>query len=159
MTSGGGSKGYGVVLSPGVGPGPRVRQSITISAPLSDIQCGGFASPSACPTGGTLIAALTSGPVNCATLATQTTRWRGELTITWAQGGGATADTVVAPFTITFVRGIFYGLESGTVASGLQVLGTESGTDVFTPKNGGCGTTGAPLRAMSYVAQMELRVH
>lgn len=130
MTSSSGSHGGGITFGPGIPQGGKgVKQTVTISGDLSNITCSGFGSTFVFPAGGTESATLTSKPLSCAVLATNTEVLKGTLPLSWTGDTGSPSQTTVTNYKVTLEPGGSDGSEIGKATAGLQGPGEESGTD------------------------------
>ena len=160
MTSGGGNKGYGVALmSPGLS-GKRHHQVLTISTPISNVQCSeAHGSPIDCPAGATLTATLSNGSSSCTTFTTEASTWTGTGRITWdaPSSTGTAAVTTLKHYSLSFSPGVLYASERATAAGDGIKDGSETGIDAFSaPPGFSCASPGSLLTSLSLLGVLKI---
>jgi hypothetical protein len=115
MTSGGGNKGYGCVVTakPGVPvTGKPVKQTVTFSCTETNIQCSGLSSAKECPTSATINGAFTTPPMSCVVRKIgATAKERFTATVRQASGTAKPSGTVA----VTFKGDTLYSTGTGSV--------------------------------------------
>lgn len=160
MTSGGGSKGYGVVaISPGMG-GKRVHQTMTISTPIDNVQIAGTAGGSGVygtNTGGQLTATLHDSSDSCSSFTTGVSTWTGTGKIVFGGSTGTTYTMSLKHYSMTFWHGVSYANEKSSVAGDGIKDGDETGIDsFFKPSGFSCSDAGSVLKSLSVLGILKI---
>jgi len=155
MTSGGGSKGHGVVdISPGLS-GKRVHQVMTITTPIDNVEVGGTGVFKT-TTGGQLTATLSDSSVSCQSFTTGMTTWTGSGKVAFV-GPTGSFTMKFAHYSLTFWHGVSYANERASVTGGGVQNGSETGLDSFYKGTGfSCSTAGSGLKSLSVVGVLKI---
>jgi hypothetical protein len=160
MTSGGGNKGYGIVsFSPGMGA-KRVRQTMTISTPIDNVQVAGTIGGQGVygtNTGGQLTATLHDNSVSCSRFTTGVTTWTGAGKIVFGETSGTSYTMTLRHYTLTFWDGVSYANEKSSIAGDGVRDGTETGIDsFFKPTGFACSNPGSVLTSLSVIGVLKI---
>ena len=155
MTSGGGSKGYGIVTF-GAGLGRTdTHETMKISTPIGNLQGGEGVFMTI--TGGQLTATLTNPSASCLSFTTGATTWTGSGTITFVGSTGTIQTMTFKHYSLTFWHGVSYANEKASVAGDGVKDGSETGFDsFFKPAGFSCSTAGSVLKSLSVLGVLKI---